>query len=133
MTWLFSLKAYSIQQIEAPLFDNLLIMLGNFHNELAFYGAVGTYLNECGIEFILSEASVLAEGSMMMFMKGKSYNRCVRIHEILATALEQKLFDKFKQSLSAEDQITLECFMSNMPDVEGSLQDPVMVNGRPVG
>ena len=31
-----ALKAYSIQALEAPLFDKLLIMLGNFHIELAF-------------------------------------------------------------------------------------------------
>ena len=31
-----AVKAYSIQAIESPLFDKLLIMLGNFHIELAF-------------------------------------------------------------------------------------------------
>ncbi|KAK4318063.1 hypothetical protein Pmani_010910 [Petrolisthes manimaculis] len=39
------LKAYSIQAIEQPRFDKLLIMLGNFHTELAFYGAIGTMIN----------------------------------------------------------------------------------------
>ena len=42
-----ALKAYSIQAIESPLFDKMLIMLGNFHIELAFYGAVGTLINQC--------------------------------------------------------------------------------------
>lgn len=68
-----ALKAYSIQAIETPLFDKLLIMLGNFHIELAFYGAVGTLINETGIEYILTEADILAEGSMMGFIKGKFY------------------------------------------------------------
>ena len=31
-----ALKAYSIQALDAPLFDKLLIMLGNFHLEMAF-------------------------------------------------------------------------------------------------
>ena len=57
-----ALEAYSIQAIETPLFDKLLVMLGHFHIELAFYGAVGTFINESGIEFILSEADILAEG-----------------------------------------------------------------------
>ncbi len=86
-----ALKAYSMQALETPLFDKLLIMLGNFHIELAFYGAVGTLINKSGIQFILTEADILAEGSMMGFIKGKFYNRCTRIHEILANVLEQKL------------------------------------------
>ena len=35
-----ALKAYSIQALDAPLCDKLLIMLGNFHLEMAFYGAI---------------------------------------------------------------------------------------------
>ena len=42
--------------------------LGNFQIELAFYGAVGTFINESGIELILTEADILAEGSMMGFI-----------------------------------------------------------------
>ena len=34
-----ALKAYSIQALEAPLFDKLLIMLGYFHLVLTFEGA----------------------------------------------------------------------------------------------
>lgn len=42
-------KVYGIQQIELPLFDDLLIMLANFYVELSFYGAVGTFIRESGI------------------------------------------------------------------------------------
>ena len=50
----FAHKAYSIQALDAPLFHKLFIMLGNFHLELAFYGAVGTFLNESGAAYLLS-------------------------------------------------------------------------------
>ena len=83
-----ALKAYSIQALEEPMFDKLLIMLGNFHVEMAFYGAVGTFISESGIEFTLTEADILADGSLMMgLIKGKFYNRCIRIHEPLANVL----------------------------------------------
>ena len=59
-----ALKAYSIQSLDAPLFDRLLIMLGNFHLEMALFGAIGTYLNESGAEYLLTESGVLAEGSL---------------------------------------------------------------------
>ncbi len=49
------LKAYSIQALDAPVFDNLLILLGNFNLELAFIGAVGTFINESGAEYLLTE------------------------------------------------------------------------------
>ena len=76
-----ALKAYSIQALESPQFDKMIIMLGNFHIELAFYGAIGTMINGSGIQFILSKADILAEGSMLGFIKGKFYNRCVRVNE----------------------------------------------------
>ena len=66
-----ALKAYSIQELDSPAFDKLLIMLGNFHLELAFYGAVGTYISDSGIEHLLTDSSILAEGSLMRFMRGK--------------------------------------------------------------
>ena len=53
-------------------FDKLIILLGNFHLELAFFGAVGTFLADSGIEYLITEANVLAEGSLAGFMKGNS-------------------------------------------------------------
>lgn len=70
-------------------------MLGNFHIELAFYGAIGTMIAESEMDFILTEAEILAEGSMVGFIKGKFYNRCTIIHEIVATVLEIKLYERF--------------------------------------
>jgi len=109
-----ALKAYSIQAIETPLFDKLLVMLGNFHIELAFYGAVGTFINESGIEFILTEADILAEGSIMGFIKGNFYNRCTRIHELLANVLEQKLYERFLLDISEEDNYAFQQLMSTV-------------------
>ena len=110
-----ALKAYSIQAIESPLFDKLLIMLGNFHIELAFFGAIGTLIKESGIEFILVEADILAEGSMMGFIEGKFYNRCTRIHELLANVLEKKLYERFLFENPEEDDSSLNEVMSTVP------------------
>ena len=64
-TSIIILKAYSIQALQTP-FDKLIILLGNFHLELAFFGAVGTFLAD------ITEANVLAERSLAGFMKGNS-------------------------------------------------------------
>ena len=71
-----ALKAYSIQTLDAPRFDKLLIMLRNFHLELAFYGVIATF-NESGVKYLLTESGILSEGSPMSFIRGKYYNRCV--------------------------------------------------------
>ena len=113
-----ALKAYSIQTLESPLLDKLLIMLGNFHVELAFYGAIRTVVNENGIEFILTEAEVLAEDSMMVFMKGKFYNRCTRIHKLLANVMEQKLYDHFMQELPEEEYEAFQDVMITIPPIK---------------
>ena len=56
-----ALKAYSIQQIERSMFNKLLIMLGNFLIELAFYCAVRTMIAESGMGSILTGADILAK------------------------------------------------------------------------
>ena len=88
-------KALSIQAMMSPVFDRLVIMLGHFHIELAFFGALGTYISESGLEYLLTEANILAEGSVNGFIHGKMYNRCTRIHQLAATALEKALFERF--------------------------------------
>ena len=60
-------KAYAIQTLEEPRFDKLLILTGNFHEELAVFGAVGTFLNGSGIETLLAESGILAVGSLNWF------------------------------------------------------------------
>ena len=66
-TSIITLKAYSIQALQTPTFDKLIILLGNFHLELAFFfGAVGTFLAGSGIEYLITEANVLAEGHLLV-------------------------------------------------------------------
>ena len=71
-TSIITLKAYSIQALQTLTFDKLIILLGNFHLELAFFGAVGTFLADSGIEYLITEANVLADGSLAGFMNGNS-------------------------------------------------------------
>ena len=95
-------KAYSIQILDAPRFDKLLIMLENFNLELAFYGVIGTFINESGAEYLLTESGILAAASLMSFIRGKYYNQCVRIHDILALVMERKMYDTSMSTLPHE-------------------------------
>ena len=70
-----AIKTYCIQNLMASKFDKLLIKVGNFYLELAFFGAVDSYLADCGVEYILTECHILAEGSLNGFSRGKFCNR----------------------------------------------------------
>ena len=122
-----AIKAYCIQALEAPAFDQLLILLGSFHVELAFFGAVGTFIRESGIEFILTEAGVLAEGSVNGFVGGKFYNRCTRIHQILATVLEKSLYQRFlEDELTEIEAEELSTTLDTVSDDENKIEQLLM-------
>ena len=89
--------------------------LSRFHLELAFYGVIGTFINESGVEHLLTESGILAEGSLMSFIRGKYYNRCVRIHDILALVMERKMYDTFMSTLTQEIKDAMNDLLSNVP------------------
>ena len=51
--------------------------------------------SESGAIHILNESLVLAAGSTNGFIKGKNYNRCQRIHELLSLAFEILHFQSY--------------------------------------
>ena len=104
-------------------------MLGNFHLEMAFYGAVGTNINESGAEHLLTESGILAEGSLMGVIRGKHYNRCVRIHDILALAMERKLYERFQLILLPEKLDEIKYILKDMPN-DVNLQDEFLSNNK---
>ena len=110
-------KAYSIQEVERPYFDDLLTLLGNFHTELAFCTSVGVLICESGIEFILMEVDILAEGSASGFTIGKFYNRCTRFHDLLAKVMAMKLYEKFLHTISQEELKTYQAMQVSPTDL----------------
>lgn len=75
---------------------------------------MGTLLADSGVEYLLNEAGVFAEGSVTGFMKGKFYNRCTRIHQILAAVMERELFSKFLKLMEDEEPLATEMMSSNI-------------------
>lgn len=87
--------ALQIQAVESPRFDNLFIAFGPFHISLAYFGALGHLIDSSGGPEILTECGVLAPGSLNGLLSGKHYNRCKRLHPMLATALQILHFRAF--------------------------------------
>ena len=78
--------ALQIQIDKAPNFDNVFICFGAFHIQMAYFGALGHILEESGGPQVLADTEVLAIGSLNGFLSGRHYNRCKRLHVLLATA-----------------------------------------------
>lgn len=77
-----------IQFTEHPKFENVFIHLGSFHIMMAYFKAVGKFIDDCGLSYMMVESELLATGSVNGFISGKHFNRCKRLHPIVALSLE---------------------------------------------
>lgn len=87
--------ALQIQATEKPRFDNLFIHVGTFHVMMAFFKAVGKFIENCGITNFMVSAELLASGSVNSFISGKHFNRCKRLHTYLSASLQILHFESF--------------------------------------
>ena len=92
-----------IQAEEKPTLDKIFISLGSFHLEMAFFSALGKIIEESGGPHVLDECKVLAKGSINSFLRGKSYKRCKRMHELLALAFEILHFESYLTTRNWEE------------------------------
>lgn len=90
--------ALQIQSTEKPKFDNLFIHLGPFHIMMAYFKAVGKAISDCGLTNVMVESSLLANGSVNGFLDSKHFNRCKRLHPLIALGLEILHFKSFLQN-----------------------------------
>ena len=78
--------AIKIQQEESPTYDRLFINFGAFHMEMAFFHAIGKYIELSGGPEILSASEIISSDSLGGFISGTHFNRCKRIHPLLYAA-----------------------------------------------
>jgi len=84
---------------------------------MAYFKAVGKFIDECGLTYIMVECGLLAAGSVNGFVSGKHFNRCKRLHPLVALGLRSLLFEDFlhKQAKTIEVDLVevLKQFQSN--------------------
>lgn len=126
VTYDLAIMAMQIQENEKPKFDNIFVNLGAFHMQIAFFKAVGKYVDSCGLVEALVQAEVLASGSMNSFLESKHFNRCKRLHPLTAAALQKLHFEKYfstsNVSLEMLDDL-LRTVIVNAPTF--NLNDPI--------
>lgn len=87
--------ALQLQVTNKPSFDNLFIHLGPFHIMMAYFKALGKVIIDCGLTNIMVQSNLLASGSISGFIEGKHFNRCKRLHPLMAVGLEILHFNSF--------------------------------------
>ncbi|GFS61686.1 uncharacterized protein TNCV_4313191 [Trichonephila clavipes] len=92
--------AYKIQSTSKPQFNNLFINLGSFHHlMMAFFKAIRVFINECGLSHMMIESNIIASGSVNGLVEGKHFNRCKRLHPLMALGLKMLHFDPFLDNI----------------------------------
>ena len=99
--------------------SNIEAMPGPFHNELAIFKAVGKIVEESVGPEMLTDSGVLAPGSSNGFLQGEFFNRCRRLHQILAPPLEILHFQAFMKTCKQSNDFSY----SEVAVVLGNLQD----------
>ncbi|KAG5864968.1 hypothetical protein JTB14_017048, partial [Gonioctena quinquepunctata] len=87
--------AMQIQYTQKPEFDTIFINLGAFHMKMAYFKAIGKYIESSGLMEILVEAEALAGGSTDSFLDSKHFNRCKRLHPLLSGASQVLHFEEY--------------------------------------
>lgn len=87
--------ALEMQASYKPNFDNLFIHLGPFHIMMAYFKAIGKVIMDCGLTNVMVQSNLLASGSVSGFLEGKHFNRCKRLHPLMAVGLEILHFRSF--------------------------------------
>ena len=90
--------AMHMQITDAPKYDDLFTIPGLFHNELAFFKAIGKIVEKSREPEMLTDSGALAPGSLNGILQGKHFNRCRRLHPILALTLEILHFQAFMET-----------------------------------
>lgn len=114
-------KAYKIRTEMAPRFDRTFIALGSFHTELSFFKVkfvfpstgglflssnsnrgynsfsqvIGKFIDSSGLPKLMVDSNLLADGSVRGFLSGTHFNRCKKLHPVIALSLKMLHFEFF--------------------------------------
>ena len=84
-------------------FCNDELEMGGMHRTMNFMGDIGHILEDSGFEDIIVEASIYGSSIVGHIMKGKSYNRGLRLHKLMNEALNRVKWLTLVKQLSQRD------------------------------
>lgn len=87
-------KACEIKWREPEKFRNCVLMMGMFHMIMTYMHILSKRFADGGLKDALIQSAVIAEGSVDSALRGKSYNRGVRVYKLFYEALQRLLIEK---------------------------------------
>lgn len=105
-------------QSQSNEFQNLFIHIGTFHVMMAFFKAIGKFIDNCGISNIMVDSELMASGSINGFITGKHFNRCKRLHPILSLAFSTLHFRQFLKVNGIEISSEIQDFVIQYNDTK---------------
>ena len=79
-------------------FRLVLPVLGSFHVQMSYMNAIYKHLEGCNIDDLLAEAGLITIGSVNKALKGKDYNRALRLYKLLYESLARLLIENGNDS-----------------------------------
>lgn len=91
-------KAQDVRWKCPDLQKRIVMRLGEFHTCMSFLGTIGKLFSHSGLEDIMTEANILAGGSVNGVLNGHMYNRSLRVHKVVYEALSRLQLMNFLES-----------------------------------
>ncbi|KAJ8021222.1 hypothetical protein HOLleu_38358 [Holothuria leucospilota] len=93
-------KAQQIRWKDAMYMKRIILWLGEFHTSMSFLACVGKRFRDAGLQDVMIESELVAQGSVSTVMNGHHYNRSVRAHKIVAEVLQRLRLQAFLDNLT---------------------------------
>ncbi|XP_041466296.1 uncharacterized protein LOC121416845 [Lytechinus variegatus] len=93
-------KAQQIRWANDLYHKRIIIRLGAFHTALSMLACVGKRFGDAGLENLMIESNIVAQGSINGVLSGHHYNRSIRAHKCIVEALERLRWQAYMNSLS---------------------------------
>ena len=98
-------KAHKILVTDQPEFDDVFIMFGVFHIQICHFRSIGKMIAQTDGSELLIESGVLASISLRRLIECYNFNRCKRLHQMFALAMEILHFRQFLSEYPEKDQV----------------------------
>uniref|UniRef100_A0A0L8IF51 Uncharacterized protein n=1 Tax=Octopus bimaculoides TaxID=37653 RepID=A0A0L8IF51_OCTBM len=82
-------KAQQIRWVNELYCKRIVIRLGAFHTILPTLACLGKRFGDAGLENIMIESNVVAQGSINSVLGGDHYNRSIQAHKCIVEAMER--------------------------------------------
>lgn len=89
------------QPAESPKFVQLYIHIGPSHKIMAFFKAVGQYIDNYELTNIMVDCNMLCSSLVNGFLQGTHFNHCKMLHPIVTLAL---YFCILRKNITTDDE-----------------------------